>query len=83
MFKNEFIGGVEEVKNVTKNYSDIVVCKLKRSFFKFKHDIFLINAYISPEGSAINGRDTLIKVESIVSDLQGKGEIILYMATLM
>jgi exonuclease III len=40
LFKNKFIGGIEEVLKKSKNSSDIIICKLKRSFFKFKRDIF-------------------------------------------
>ena len=40
LFKNKFVGGIEEVYKKSKNSNDIIICKLKRSFFRFKRDVW-------------------------------------------
>lgn len=82
LYKNGLIGGVDQIKNKNKGNNDIVICKLKKSFFKLNQDIYIINAYIKPVSSSgrdksVDGRETLKQLEEIVNELQGSGEIIL------
>ena len=79
LYKNEFLGGIDTVNN--HKIDDVVICKLKKTFFKFNRDIFIVNAYVKPANSsasksANDGRDHLHKIENIINNLQAKGDII-------
>ena len=80
LFKNELAGGITQVKK--HNISDVIICKLKKSFFRLKQDIYLVNTYIKPSSSAnknneINGRDTIKQLEDTLNNLRDSGEVIL------
>ena len=79
LYRNELLGGIEHVK--TQKIIDLFVCKLKKSFFKFTRDIFIVNAYITPINSSASksydGRELLHKIADIINDLQHSGDIIL------
>jgi exonuclease III len=80
LIRNELIDGVDIIKN--SDNLDYLVCKLKKSFFRFDYDIYLINVYARPHNTSsasnnLNGKETLKKVEEVTNDLQGKGKIIL------
>ena len=80
LVKNELIEGIDIINN--SDNLDYLVCKLKKSFFKFRYDIYLINVYARPHNTSSssidkNGKETLKKVEEVVNDLQGKGKVIL------
>ena len=83
LYKNQLAGGVERVKNKTGGLKDIVVCKLKRSFFNFDEDVFIVNAYVTPQNSSSsntaipNGSDTLYQIQNTVNDLQRIGKVVL------
>ena len=69
LYKNELMGGIELVNNHKLN--DLVICKLKKSFFKLNQDIYIINAYITPFNTSaskfiIDGRESLKNIENIV-----------------
>ena len=79
LLKNELVGGFEQVTKYKSN--DILICKLKKSFFKFERDIFIINAYITPVTStatkSYDGRDLIHKISEIINNLRNSGDIIL------
>ena len=78
LFRNEFLGGIQLIPN--PNTKDIITCKLSKSFFNLKSDIYIINVYITPFNSpakTLNGKDLLHKVENIVNNLQAKGDILI------
>ena len=82
LYKNEFIGGVEIVNK--HNLDDVIICKLKKSFFKFDKDLYIININVTPfnssavkSNSIIDGRELRHKVEDIVNDLQASGDILI------
>ena len=79
LFRNEFKDGIKRINKYKMN--DILICKLKKSFFKFDYDIFIINTYIPPYNSTrkcpINGNEMLANISEIVNELSTKGEIIL------
>lgn len=78
-YKNEMKPGIQLMKK--HKITDVIVCKLKKSFFKFKTDRFVINAYITPANSpglhGIDGRETLNKISNLINDLQKKGHVYL------
>ena len=49
-FRNELRGGIEQVKCF--DMDDLLIFKLKETFFKFERDVFLINAYVAPHNSS-------------------------------
>ena len=80
LVKNEYRDGVEFIKD--KNFTDYIVCRLKKTFFQQNDDIYLVNVYARPHNSnelttTDKGRDILSKIEGIVNDLRQKGEVIL------
>ena len=80
LYKNEFQDGIEHVNH--HDIRDVTICKLKKSFFRFDQDIYLINTYIQPLNSSakydiIDGRDTIKKIENIINDLHDRGDVIL------
>lgn len=83
LYSNQLIGGIEQVKNRSGICKDIVICKLKRSFFKLDEDLFIVNAYASPANSSRqscavpDGTDTLHQLENTVNELQRLGKVIL------
>ena len=79
LIKNNFCDGVVKI---TTSIPDIVVCKLKRSFFNLNSDIFIINTYIKPANSSSknsenSGYDNLYDLEILINNLQRTGNIIL------
>ena len=81
LYNNGLVGGVDRI-NKNKGNNDIVICKLKKSFFKLMQDIYIINVYVKPVGSSgkdksVDGRETIRQVEQIVNELQDSGEVIL------
>ena len=50
IFRNELRGGIEQVKCF--DMEDVLIFKLKKTFFKFERDVFLINAYVAPHNSS-------------------------------
>ena len=82
LYSNSLIGGVEQVRNVAKDNPDIIICKLKRSFFKLNDDFYVINVYVKPDNSSNKtlsppGRDTLKQAEEISNKLRASGQVIL------
>lgn len=80
LYKNEFSGGIEHINN--KKIIDVIICKLKKSFFKLNNDLYIINVYITPSNSSIlkstvDGRELMRKVEDTVNDLQNIGDVII------
>ena len=79
IYKNEFKSGIEIVKKYKLN--DVIICRLKKSFFRLTHDIFVVNAYITPQNSSgkqkIDGRELLAKISDVINELREKGKVIL------
>ena len=80
LYKNEYAGGIDPINKYKTQ--DVVICKLKKSFFMFNQDIYIINSYISPSNSSISktlvdGKDLLHKIEHIVNDLLDKGDVLI------
>ena len=79
LLKNELVGGFERV--IKHKSNDLLICKLKKSFFKFERDIFIVNAYITPITSSAtksyDGRDLIHKISEVINDLRNSGDIIL------
>ena len=79
MYKNELKPGIQIVNKY--DTTDVIVCKLKKSFFKFKSDRYIVNAYVTPATSSgnngIDGKDLLYKISNIVNELQADGQVYL------
>lgn len=81
LFRNEHIGGVERVKKY--NNPDFIICKLKKSFYKLKKDIFIVNAYIRPYNSTLKGSEskeggeTMKELENILNELHKEGDVVI------
>ena len=79
LYRNDLLGGIELVK--TKKINDLIVCKLKKSFFKLTRDIFIVNAYVTPNNSSstntYDGRELLHQIADLINDLKNRGDIIL------
>ena len=80
LVKNTLRAGTEKVPDVTS--SEMLVIKLKKSFFETKNDIYVINTYIRPGNSktnitTINGLDTFNELELLLNKLKSRGDIIL------
>ena len=78
--KNKYIKGVEFIKD--KLCSEYIICRVKKEFFGQSRDIFLVNAYITPENSinssnSTMGKEVLFKLEEVINDLKEKGDVIL------
>ena len=78
LVRNEISSGISLIKT---SAPDIVVCKLKHTYFNTAKDIFIVNAYIKPDNTSCKtsnytGSDTLHEIDLIVNDLQSRGEII-------
>ena len=54
---------------------------MKKSFFKLKQDIYIVNTYVVPESSTaykyLNGRDHMNNVSNIINELKTSGYILL------
>ena len=79
LVKNEIAEGVHRFSSTIP---DLVVCKLKRSFFNLSTDIFLINVYIKPANTSStnsdgSGHDILRELDVLINDLQKQGEVLL------
>ena len=65
----------------TQKTFDLIVCKMKKSFFKLTRDIYIVNAYITPFNSSAtnsyNGRELIHKMADLINDLQDSGDIVL------
>ena len=79
LYRNELLGGIDLVK--TQKTNDLFICKLKKSFFKFTRDIFIVNAYITPINSSASksydGKELIHKIADLINDLQISGDIVL------
>ena len=80
LVKNEYTEGIEFIKD--NNFSDYLVCRIKKTFFQQEKDIFVVNVYVRPHNSSESrhtdkGREVLSKIEEIINDLKEKGEVIL------
>lgn len=81
LVKNEYSEGVDFIKD--NNFSDYLVCRLNKNFFRQEEDIFVVNVYARPHNSSDSsteidrGRDVLSKIEDVINDLKEKGEIVL------
>ena len=79
IYKNHFHKGMEEIKN--HKIDDLIICKLKRKFFKLEQDIFIINAYVTPQNSSgkinRNGKEMLLEISDIINELKDKGGILI------
>ena len=80
LVKNEFSEGIDFIKDV--NFSDYLVCRLKKNFFQQDEDIFVVNVYARPHNSSESnetdkGREVLSKIEDTINDLKEKGEVVL------
>ena len=49
LVKNEYKEGIEFIKDM--NQTDYLVCRLKKTFFQQKDDVFLVNVYARPHNS--------------------------------
>jgi exonuclease III len=79
MIRNELINGVQRVST---SISDLVVCKLKHTFFNVKSDIFIVNAYVKPANTSSktsdeNGFDLLRSIDELVNNLLPRGLVII------
>ena len=78
LFKHSIARGISQYH--TKLSSDAVITKLSKKFFNTKVDYYVVNYYVSPHNSPYRKRmtnDPWATLDEILSDLQGKGEIIL------
>ena len=79
LYKNELLGGIDLMK--TQKTNDLIVCKLKKSFFKTTRDIFIVNSYVTPSNSSASksydGRDLIHKIADLINDLKNNGDVIL------
>ena len=77
MYKNELKPGIQIVSKY--DTTDVIVCKLKKSFFKLKTDRYIVNAYVTPASSSgsngIDGKELLFKISNIVNELQADGHV--------
>ena len=78
-YKNFLHKGIEEIKKYKMD--DLLICKLRKKFFKLENDIFIINAYVTPQNSSAkvkrDGKEMLIKISDIVNELKVKGGLII------
>ena len=79
LVNNDISDGVSKINT---SIDDVVVCKLKKTFFNLTSDIILINAYIKPANASsktcnTDGYDTLRELDKLINDLRSKGDIIL------
>ncbi len=80
LVKNEYKEGIEFIKD--SKFSDYLVCRLKKTFFRQEKDIFIVNVYVRPYNSTDSttidkGREVLSKIEEVINDLKENGEIVL------
>ena len=80
LIKNEFLQGVEFIEKV--DYSDYIICRLKKTFFRQPKDIYLVNVYVKPQNSSKTkdakfGKETLESIDNIINELKNDGEVIL------
>ena len=77
LFKHSIARGISQYH--TKLSSDAVITKLSKKFFNTKVDYYVVNYYVSPHNSPYRKRmtnDPWATLDEILSDLQGKSEII-------
>lgn len=79
LVKNELTSGVVNIKTTTP---DIVICKLKRSFFNAEKDLFIICAYIKPANTSsinsnLSGLNILSELDDTINNIRQLGEIVL------
>ena len=69
LYKNELLGGIDLINKY--KIQDVIICKLKKTFFNLNQDIYIVNSYITPSNSSvsktiIDGRELFHKIETIV-----------------
>ena len=79
LVRHEIFNGI---KQHPCKISDVVVCKLKSTFFNLETDIFIVNAYIKPANTSTvtdkkSGRDRLHEIDTYINELSAKGCILL------
>ena len=79
LVNNDISDGVSKINT---SINDVIVCKLKKSFFNLASDIILVNAYVKPANTSsktnnTDGYDTLRELDILINDLRSKGDIIL------
>ena len=79
LVKHEISSGV---KAYPCSITDVVVCKLKGSYFNLNTDIFIVNAYVKPANTSTitsddTGREKLHELDSYINELSSKGCILL------
>ena len=61
--------------------NDLIICKLKKTYFKFERDIYIINAYVTPQNSSgknkQDGKEMISEISNIVNNLMCKGDVII------
>ena len=82
LISNQLKHTVSKVNNLSALSSEIVVVKLKQSSLNIAKDIYIVNVYIRPSNSKlrhtkIKGSETFEALNTILNELNGKGEIIL------
>ena len=83
MVKKELTEGIEFIENL--EWTDYLICRLKKYFFRLDKDIFLVNVYAKPYNTTdipttsqfISGKDVIKKVEEAINDLRKGGKVIL------
>lgn len=79
LVKNGLADGLQKINT---SIPDLIVCKVKKSYFNLNSDIFIINVYIKPANSssmnsANSGHDTLKELDTLINDLQNHGQILI------
>ena len=79
LVKNDISDGICMIKTPVP---DIVVCKMKQSFFNLSSDTYIVNVYAKPANtssatSVTSGIDTLHELDSLINDLLSRGEVVL------
>ena len=82
LINNQLKHAVSKVNSASSLSSDILVVKLKQNSISIAQDIYIINVYIRPHNSklhhtSIKGSETFERLNQILEDLKGKGEILL------
>ena len=78
-YRNNLHKGIEEIKKYKMD--DLLICKLKKTFFKLEKDIFIVNAYVTPQNSTAkvkrDGKEMLLEISEIINELKLNGGVIL------
>ena len=82
LISNQINHAVSKVNDLSALSQDIIVVKLKQSSLNIAKDIYIVNVYIRPSNSKlrhtkIKGSQTFETLNTILNELNGKGEIIL------